>query len=429
MLRLSVCLLFVLTFTALSIWPGESSRTAQAAITNLSATITNAQEVPPTTPTLSGGGARPASFGTASFVLNDTTPSMTMTVTVFNVDCTGTQTADVNDNLIAAHIHSPGIPGVNGPVVWGFFGAPFNDNNPNDQVVTPFATGAGCTITGKWDAPEGNGTTLAAQIANILAGNAYINFHTTQFGGGELRGQILPAGAAGADLTATKSNSVGGAGTIGAPWTWTIRVANGGTSDAVFQTNLAVLTDNLPSGNISYGAASIASPVGVTNAAALTCSIAANVLSCITTGGPMAISAGGSFNVTFTATATAAGTFANPTGGICRTDPANVVAESNEANNDCANTVTVGAVVVATVTPTATVVAPIAPAVIPQVFQNPNAVPAIVGGLGNGTRNNTPVPAPVAVAPQVDPGVPVLRPPSTGDAGLAHRFGRLWSAF
>src|SRR5204862_2051921 len=33
-------------------------------------------------------------------------------------------------------------------------------------------------------------TTLAAQLPNILAGRSYINFHTRQFGGGEIRGQI-----------------------------------------------------------------------------------------------------------------------------------------------------------------------------------------------------------------------------------------------
>ena len=73
---------------------------------------------------------------------------------------------------------------------WGFNGAPFNDNNPNDTVVTPFASGIGGTVSSKWDAGEGNNTTLGAQLANLLAGNTYINFHTTQFGGGEIRGQI-----------------------------------------------------------------------------------------------------------------------------------------------------------------------------------------------------------------------------------------------
>ena len=58
-------------------------------------------------------------------------------------------------------------------------------------MITPFAVGVGGTIVGKWDAPEGNGTTLAAQLANLLAGNTYINIHTPLFGGGEIRGQIL----------------------------------------------------------------------------------------------------------------------------------------------------------------------------------------------------------------------------------------------
>jgi hypothetical protein len=102
---------------------------------------------------------------------------------------------DTNDNLVAAHIHAgPGVtPTTNGGVVWGFFGLPFNDNNPNDVVNTPFSSGVGGTISGKWDAPEGNGTTLALQLDNILNGRAYINFHTAQFGGGEIRGAITQA--------------------------------------------------------------------------------------------------------------------------------------------------------------------------------------------------------------------------------------------
>jgi hypothetical protein len=74
--------------------------------------------------------------------------------------------------------------------VWGFFGSPFNDTTPNDQVVTPLVGGVGGTVSGKWDAPEGNGTTFAAQLTNLKTGHAYINFHTTQFGGGEIRGQF-----------------------------------------------------------------------------------------------------------------------------------------------------------------------------------------------------------------------------------------------
>jgi CHRD domain/PEP-CTERM motif len=165
------------------------------AVTLLTASLADANENPPTVPTTAAGTPRPASFGTASFVIDDAMTSMTYTATIFNIDVTGSQTADTNDNLTNAHIHAgPAVtPTTNGPVVWGFFGMPFNDNAPNDEVFTPFATGVGGTFSGKWDLAEGNATTFAAQLANILAGQAYINFHTVQFGGGEIRGNLVVA--------------------------------------------------------------------------------------------------------------------------------------------------------------------------------------------------------------------------------------------
>lgn len=159
---------------------------------NFIVNLTNTQEVPPTNPTTTGGARRPSSFGTATFNMNAAQTQMTFTATISNIDVTGSQTADTNDNLVAAHIHAGAAvaPGVNGPVVWGFFGAPFNDNNPNDAANTPTVGGVGGTFSGKWDAPEGNGTTFAAQLTNLKTGHAYINFHTTQFGGGEIRGNF-----------------------------------------------------------------------------------------------------------------------------------------------------------------------------------------------------------------------------------------------
>lgn len=153
--------------------------------------LTNGQEVPPAVPTTTTGASRPASFGTARFQFNNSQTAMTFTATISNIDVGG-QTPDTNDDLIAAHIHAGAsvAPGVNGPVVWGFFGSPFNDNNPNDQAFFPTAGGVGGTFSGKWDAPEGNGTTLAAQLANLTSGKAYINFHTRQFTGGEIRGNF-----------------------------------------------------------------------------------------------------------------------------------------------------------------------------------------------------------------------------------------------
>jgi len=164
--------------------------------TFLAATLTNASENPPTVPTTFGGQPRPASFGTASFFINSAATFMTFTATIFNIDVNGLQTPnDANDNLTNAHIHAgPAVtPTTNGPVVWGFFGSPLNDIAPNDFTFTPFATGVGGTFSGKWDMAEGNGTTLTLQLPNILAGRSYINFHTTQFGSGEIRGNIVAA--------------------------------------------------------------------------------------------------------------------------------------------------------------------------------------------------------------------------------------------
>jgi hypothetical protein len=165
---------------------------ARAALT-LTADITHAQE--PGTgldPLLTSGGApRPLSFGTATFTLNDAQTELSMIATVFNIDITGTQSPDTFDNLVNAHIHVGAPPGTNAPVRWGFFGTPDNDNNPDNLVVTPFASGLGGTFSSIWNLPEGNaGTTLATNLPGILAGQSYINFHTVQFSGGEIRGQI-----------------------------------------------------------------------------------------------------------------------------------------------------------------------------------------------------------------------------------------------
>jgi CHRD domain/PEP-CTERM motif len=146
------------------------------------AIINSAQEVPTNSSTATG-------FASFLLDLDAVVPFLLYEATIFGLDFGG-QTAAPEDNLVAAHIHAPAPPGMNAGVVFGFFGLPFNDNNPNNVLVTPFATEVGGTISGRWDLPEGNGTTLALQAPNIIAGNAYINFHTTRFPAGEIRGQI-----------------------------------------------------------------------------------------------------------------------------------------------------------------------------------------------------------------------------------------------
>lgn len=156
------------------------------------ADLTHAQETVTGNLTFSNGDPRPLSFGTATLSLNDAQTELTLMVTIFNIDVTGTQTLDTFDNLVAAHIHSGATPGSNAPVAWGFFGVPDNDSNPDNLVVTPFASGVGGTFTSIWNQPEGNGgRTLTSELPNLLANLTYINFHTVQFPGGEIRGQIL----------------------------------------------------------------------------------------------------------------------------------------------------------------------------------------------------------------------------------------------
>jgi hypothetical protein len=164
-----------------------SALPAAAAPILLHATLTGSQEVvtPPALPVVT------SAFGSADFVLNDAQTQLSFTATIFGIDVTGFQSADPGDNLVAAHIHASAPPGSNAGVRWGFFGAPDNDINPDSLVVTPFASGIGGTFISIWDAPEGNGgTTLAAQLPAILAGLSYINFHTVEYPGGEIRGQI-----------------------------------------------------------------------------------------------------------------------------------------------------------------------------------------------------------------------------------------------
>ena len=99
------------------------------------------------------------------------------------LDLDGTQTPERDDDVTVAHIHRAPA-GANCPVVFGFIG-PNNDEN-DDLVIDPIA---GMIFSG-WDLNEGNDTTLAAELSNLFNEGLYVNIHSMEFPGGEIRGQI-----------------------------------------------------------------------------------------------------------------------------------------------------------------------------------------------------------------------------------------------
>ena len=98
------------------------------------------------------------------------------------------------DNVVASHIHR-GPADANGPVVAFLFGAVLPGGGAQDGVLsTPTITAA--NLVGPLA-----GQPLSALIAEIEAGNAYVNVHTNDgvapidtgpgdFPGGEIRGQL-----------------------------------------------------------------------------------------------------------------------------------------------------------------------------------------------------------------------------------------------
>ena len=85
---------------------------------------------------------------------------------------------DVSDiqNVTAAHIHEGGL-GATGPVVVGFFGGLFN--------------GSGLLAEGTFRAADVTGITFDELLVRMGAGTVYVNVHTQENPGGEIRGQIM----------------------------------------------------------------------------------------------------------------------------------------------------------------------------------------------------------------------------------------------
>lgn len=152
------------------------------AVFRFKATLTHDQEV--ANPPIPNEG----SSGIGTFELNDAMTALSYDVILTGLDLDGNQTpGDANDNVTRTHIHAAPA-GSNGGIVFGQIDSNAALRNDLDDLVVNPATGR---ITGVWDNAEGNNTTLAAQLANLFANGLYFNIHTTDHGGGEIRGQII----------------------------------------------------------------------------------------------------------------------------------------------------------------------------------------------------------------------------------------------
>ena len=127
--------------------------------------------------TLSGGEETPApglntgAFGTADVDVDLDDSEVVVTLQVFNLPTGST----------AGHIHA-GARGTQGPVILDFS---FPQGRTGDLAQT-FRLTAGALRA----RPEIGITTMEDALQTIAAGNAYVNVHTSQYPGGEIRGQL-----------------------------------------------------------------------------------------------------------------------------------------------------------------------------------------------------------------------------------------------
>jgi len=128
---------------------------APRADTGFSCSINALQEVPP--------NASPAT-GSGFFVLDNAGTALSYSISFSNL--TAPRTAE--------HFHSPGLPGVNAGVVRTIAGA----------------GGTSGSDIGVWTSLDAQPLT-ATRVAELLAGKTYVNVHTNNFPGGEIRGQIV----------------------------------------------------------------------------------------------------------------------------------------------------------------------------------------------------------------------------------------------
>ncbi|MCS6909905.1 MAG: right-handed parallel beta-helix repeat-containing protein, partial [Anaerolineales bacterium] len=278
-----------------------------------------------------------ANYGGGIYIVDGSTATLKNTIVANSIsggDCIGTLHSAKNNLIKNSHIACGLTHGANGNII---------GQDPNLGALTGIPAYLPLN-PGSPAIDKGDNATCAAPPVNNQSQNG-----VTRPQDGDLNGTaVCDIGAYEAifpfpNLQATKTNNVGGAVVLGMPFTWTVTVKNSGATAAAFNSGQVILRDYLPAG-ASYGTPVVQNPVGVTNGGNIACAIAGNVLSCTANAATVTLAAeSGRFDVAFSVTPTAVGTLANPTGGVCRADPDALIGESNENDNDCANTVTVTA--------------------------------------------------------------------------------------
>ena len=115
-------------------------------------------------------------FGFAEVQLSEDNNTLSFEVVVCNIA-----------NVIASHIHV-GAAGTNGPVVLPFFGSPSPFNSTRGCDILAEGTRTSDNLVAR---PDAGINTWTDFINALIAGNTYVNVHTTAHTGGEIRGQLV----------------------------------------------------------------------------------------------------------------------------------------------------------------------------------------------------------------------------------------------
>jgi hypothetical protein len=149
-----------------------------AGVVMLLVTTASAQGKVRLTANLNGGEETPApglntgAFGTAIVEVDSASAEVTVDLRVWNLP-TGTT---------AGHIHA-GARGTPGPVIMDF--------TLPTGVTGDFAVNLRLGQSAFRARPEIGINTLSDALQAIAAGNGYVNVHSTQYPGGEVRGQLI----------------------------------------------------------------------------------------------------------------------------------------------------------------------------------------------------------------------------------------------